>query len=65
MAVLTLAYATAAELVAAEGDVAVMVILRLSKEVVAVSVGNRVAEVVILRPSIEEGEPHVPFPLLT
>lgn len=62
---MTLAYATAAELVAAEDDVAVIVILRLSKEVIAVSIGNVVAEVVMLRPSIEEGEPHVPFPLLT
>jgi hypothetical protein len=77
VAVLTLAYDAAAKLVAAEDDVAVIVVLELlkilvadvvilksSKDVVAVNVGNEETEAVTLRPSMEDGEPHVPFPLL-
>jgi hypothetical protein len=41
--------------------VADAVIFKLSKEVVDANVGNGGAEVVMLRPSIEEGEPHVPL----
>lgn len=44
--------------------VADVVILKLSKDVVAVNVGNEETEAVTLRPSIKDGEPHVPFPLL-
>jgi len=74
VAVLTLTYDPAVELAAAEDDVADIVILKLSKLEVAdvrfelskevMAVGNGGAEVVMLRPSIEEGEPHVPLPLL-